>query len=147
MRIQILKKYKLDINYDSIASVRVKDESKKVASELIKDGISNINLAYLSATSSGPIHFLITNVTFETLNIKRINNEFGNEIKSSNSAYKKKEKAKKITKEDSPYAKHIHSIENIKFEKIRKYCENLSKANEADEMQKQLGENVQGTYL
>lgn len=53
----------------------------------------------------------------------------------------KKEKAKNITKENSPYAKHIHSIENIKFEKIRKYCENLSKANEADEMQKQLGEN------
>ncbi|MEA2018921.1 MAG: leucine-rich repeat domain-containing protein, partial [Campylobacterota bacterium] len=42
--------------------------------------------------------------------------------------------------EDSPYANHIQNIENIKFEKIRKYCENLSKANEADEMQKQLGE-------
>ena len=44
-----------------------------------------------------------------------------------------------IEKEKSSYADHIKSIENIKFEKIRKYCENLSKSNEADEMQKYLG--------
>lgn len=53
----------------------------------------------------------------------------------------KKENKKTIIKEDSPYSKYIQSIENIRFEKIRKYCENLSKANEADEMQKYLGEN------
>ena len=45
-----------------------------------------------------------------------------------------------IIKEDSPYSKYIQSIDNIRFEKIRKYCENLSKENEADEMQKQLAE-------
>lgn len=53
----------------------------------------------------------------------------------------KKEKTKTVVKESSPYSKHIQSIENIRFEKIRKYCENLSKANEADEMQKYLGKN------
>jgi len=52
----------------------------------------------------------------------------------------KKENKKTITKEDSPYSKYIQSIENIRFEKIRKYCENLSKENEVDEMQKQLAE-------
>jgi hypothetical protein len=52
----------------------------------------------------------------------------------------KKQNLKSIQSENSPYAKHIQSIENIRFEKIRKYCENLSKSNEADEMQKHLGE-------
>jgi hypothetical protein len=52
-----------------------------------------------------------------------------------------KEKAKKINAESSSYTKHIQSIENIRFEKIRKYCENLLEANEADKMQKYLGEN------
>lgn len=52
----------------------------------------------------------------------------------------KKQQQSAIKKEISGYTKHISLIENIKFEKIRKYCENLSKANEADEMQKLLGE-------
>ncbi|MEA2019487.1 MAG: hypothetical protein U9N59_13695, partial [Campylobacterota bacterium] len=38
------------------------------------------------------------------------------------------------------YDKYIQNIENIKFEKIRKYCEKLSKENQADDMQKYLGE-------
>jgi hypothetical protein len=45
-----------------------------------------------------------------------------------------------IKKEDSKYSKYIQSIENIRFEKIRKYCENLSKENDADTMQRHLGE-------
>ncbi|MBD3795918.1 MAG: hypothetical protein IE881_08330, partial [Epsilonproteobacteria bacterium] len=51
-----------------------------------------------------------------------------------------KVKTKNITKEDSLYTNHIQNIENIKFEKIRRYCENLSKENQADDMQKYLGE-------
>ena len=51
-----------------------------------------------------------------------------------------KVKTKNITKEDSLYTNHIQNIENIKFERIRKYCENLSKENQADDMQKYLGE-------
>ena len=38
------------------------------------------------------------------------------------------------------YEEWLEIIENISFEKIRRYCENLSKAGEADEMQKSLGE-------
>jgi hypothetical protein len=47
----------------------------------------------------------------------------------------------KIFAENSDYSKHIHSIENIRFEKIRKYCENLSKDNSTDDMQKYLAQN------
>lgn len=49
-------------------------------------------------------------------------------------------KTQTIIKESSQYIKDINSTENIKFERIRKHCENLSKAKEADEMQKRLGE-------
>lgn len=47
---------------------------------------------------------------------------------------------KNIQKEDSEYSKYILSIENIKFEKIRKYCENLLNDNQADEMQEYLAQ-------
>lgn len=53
----------------------------------------------------------------------------------------KKENRQTIIKENSQYTKHIQSIENIRFEKIRKYCENLSKSNQADNMQKYLAQN------
>ena len=46
-----------------------------------------------------------------------------------------------IQKENSDYSRYIQSIENIKFEKIRKYCENLSKDNSTDDMQKYLAQN------
>lgn len=46
-----------------------------------------------------------------------------------------------IQKEDSEYSKYILSIENVKFEKIRKYCENLLNDNQADEMQEYLAQN------
>lgn len=54
----------------------------------------------------------------------------------------KKVKETIIQKEyKTPYAEHILSIENPKFERIRKYCENLSKENNADDMQRFLGQN------
>ena len=46
-----------------------------------------------------------------------------------------------IQKEDSEYSKYILSIENVKFERIRKYCENLLNDNQADEMQEYLAQN------
>jgi DNA repair exonuclease SbcCD ATPase subunit len=46
-----------------------------------------------------------------------------------------------IAKEESPYARHIKSIENPSFEKIRRYCNNLVDDHKADEMQKYLAEN------
>lgn len=48
---------------------------------------------------------------------------------------------KPIQQESSPYAKHILSISNPSFEKIRRYCNNLAEENKADEMQKNLAEN------
>jgi len=81
---------------------------------------------------------LLSRKDIETTQEKKISKKTGVTIVKKKNQ-KEKEKSATITKEDSPYAKHIHSIENIKFEKIRKYCENLSKSNEADEMQKQLG--------
>jgi hypothetical protein len=54
---------------------------------------------------------------------------------------KNKTKDMVIEKENSEYSRYIQSIENIKFEKIRKYCENLSKDNSTDDMQKYLAQN------
>ena len=50
-------------------------------------------------------------------------------------------KTSEILEENSDYSRYIQSIENIKFEKIRKYCENLSKDNSTDDMQKYLAQN------
>lgn len=46
-----------------------------------------------------------------------------------------------IKMEESPYAKHLHAIQNPSFEKIRRYCNNLVDDNHADEMQEYLAEN------
>lgn len=46
-----------------------------------------------------------------------------------------------IKMEESPYASHIHSIQNPSFEKIRRYCNNLVDDNQADEMQAYFAEN------
>lgn len=46
-----------------------------------------------------------------------------------------------IKMEESPYARHIQSIQNPSFEKIRRYCNNLVDENHADEMQEYLAEN------
>lgn len=68
--------------------------------------------------------------------------ELTQEIKVVKIKQSTKAKEKTIQKEDkTPYTEHILSIENTNFEKIRRYCENLSKSNEADEMQKYLAEN------
>ena len=128
IRKEVLKKYKLDINYDFRASLRVKDESKKLAKDLEDKETININLPFLFSTSSGPIHFAITNFSLKEMNIKNSNSDKNVKTKI------------KINREQSSYSTHIQSIENIKFEKIRKYCENLVKEKESDEMQKHLGE-------
>ena len=51
------------------------------------------------------------------------------------------DKTLQIEKEVSDYTSFINSIENPNFEKIRRYCNNLTDANKADEMQKYLAEN------
>jgi len=80
----------------------------------------------------------INNFCFENNKLKDLNLVYENDslvVYSKNSV-----QSIKIKKETSSYTKHIQSMENIKFERIRKYCENLSKKDEADEMQKHLGE-------
>ena len=49
-----------------------------------------------------------------------------------------KQETKAVKGENNEYSKYIQNIENIKFEKIRRYCENLSRKDIADEMQEQL---------
>jgi len=52
------------------------------------------------------------------------------------------EKRKEIIKsENSEYSKYIQNIENINFEKIRRYCNNLVNDNKADDMQKDFAKN------
>lgn len=46
-----------------------------------------------------------------------------------------------LEKEESPYARHIKSIENPSFEKIRRYCNNLVDDHKADNMQEYLARN------
>ena len=51
------------------------------------------------------------------------------------------EKLDFIQNELTAYSKYIQSITNPSFEKIRRYCNNLTDENKADEMQKYLAEN------
>jgi len=46
-----------------------------------------------------------------------------------------------INQNNIQYSKHIKSIENSNYEKIRRYCNNLLEDNQADEMQKYFAEN------
>ena len=46
-----------------------------------------------------------------------------------------------INQNNIQYSKHIKSIENSNFEKIRRYCNNLQNDNKSDDMQKYLSEN------
>lgn len=70
--------------------------------------------------------------------IDRLEKELS-EILEENKADTKTKKP--IQPESSPYAKHILSIDNPSFEKIRRYCNNLLDDGKADEMQKNLAEN------
>ncbi len=61
-----------------------------------------------------------------------------NNIKQTNNEVKK---TTFIEPELTEYSKYIQSIENVNFEKIRRYCNNLQNDNKSDEMQKYLSEN------
>ena len=60
---------------------------------------------------------------------------------SDNTSDEYEDDVHEIKMEESPYAKHLQSIQNPSFEKIRRYCNNLVNENEADAMQKYLAEN------
>ena len=61
-----------------------------------------------------------------------------NNIKQTNNEVKK---TTFIEPELTEYSKYLQSIENINFEKIRRYCNNLQNDNKSDDMQKYLSEN------
>ena len=126
---EFYKIHKIDLNKEKLAMQRIMDISNQVSKEIIENGFSEINIPFLSAKKDIPIHFNIDSITLNMIISKS--------HKSDNNG---KKVFSKVIPEKSKYLKHIKSIENIKFEKIRKYCENLSKANEADAMQRHLGE-------
>lgn len=51
------------------------------------------------------------------------------------------QKDEKVRKENSEYSRSISNIENISFEKIRRYCNNIANDQEADKMQEHLAKN------
>jgi rhomboid protease GluP len=54
---EISRKYKLDLSQDPVALERIKDAVEKVRLELETNLRSEINLPFISANASGPIHF------------------------------------------------------------------------------------------
>ena len=124
---------KVDLSSDYKANIRTKDEAKKVARELIEKGSSAITLPYIMKRVHGSLHFIVDDVTFETLNLKV--------SKDKTHITHKKRKQQPIKKENSQYTKDIQDIQNPNFEKIRRYCNNLVKNNQADVMQIDLANN------
>ena len=123
---------KVDLSSDYKANIRTEDEAKKVARELIEKGSSSIKLPYLMKLAYGSVDFVVDNVTFETFSLKK------SKVKMQTT---QKKNQQPIKEENSRYAKDIQDIQNPNFEKIRRYCNNLVKNNQADEMQADLANN------
>lgn len=131
---KISEQCNIDIINDVVALQRISYVSNDVYDDLLNNNKSSVNLPFIIKDLNGiPINFIKENITFESLKFKK-----DNKLKPEKNT--PKEFSNKIFAENSDYSKHIQSIENIKFEKIRKYCENLSRDNSADAMQKHLGE-------
>ena len=119
---------------DLVALQRISYESNDIYNDLLRKNLTSVILPFITKDLNGsPVHFIKEDITFESLEFKK-----ENKLKEENTP---KDFVNKISGENSEYSKYIQSIENIKFEKIRKYCENLSKDNSADEMQKYLALN------
>ena len=54
MRFQ--KQYKIDLSEDSIAMERIENESRKAAMELEEEENTTMNVPFITANSSGPLH-------------------------------------------------------------------------------------------
>ena len=78
---------------------------------------------------------------------KEVENELKKEIKrledEAKEVSRKKKTEKTIIQKEykTPYAKHILSIQNPNFERIRRYCNNLVNENKAGKMQEFLAQN------
>ena len=123
---------KVDLSSDYKANIRTEDEAKKVASELIEKGSSSIKLSYLMKLAYGSVDFIVDDVTFDTFDLK---------VTQTKTQTTQKKKQQPIKAEYSQYSKDIQDIQNPNFEKIRRYCNNLVKNNQADAMQTDLANN------
>ncbi|MDD2651688.1 MAG: hypothetical protein PHX44_01395 [Sulfurimonas sp.] len=122
--------------HDVKSLLRIKDEAKKVANDLVSKNRSLINLRFIN-TTSGVQNLSVQNVTYQTFNIAQPQTEqvIKENVKKTTTT------SKKIKSENSPYSNHIQNIENPNFEKIRRYCNSLVNDNNADQMQKNLAES------
>jgi len=120
--------YKKDLTQFPKSYLRIKDESKRVAAELLNKDSTNINLAFLLGNN----HFVKENVTLDMF----IRTTSSIKTSKSNSGYKPNEESRvirskplenkndKIVIENSSYSKILHDIAVPTFERIRRVSMN-----------------------
>lgn len=135
--------HNVDLNNNPQIILRIYDESKKVADQLLTNAQCTFILNYVTYIKNQPVHInkLFSAQDFGLNNNKQIKKI--ETIKNEPTTVNHQTQSSKIIviEERSVYITYIQSIENPNFEKIRRYCENLTKSNKSDEMQKYLAEN------
>lgn len=135
---QFQKIYKVDLTKEYKAYIRAKDTANQVVRDLQNKGSSKIELRYLV----NKMDFVVKYVDYETFGIVSSTKPKKTVQEAPQSKAKPtQETPKKILSESSSYTNHIKSIEVPNFEKIRRYCNNLTDENKADKMQEYLAEN------
>jgi hypothetical protein len=131
--------HKIDLSTNHQVMLRIKDEAKKTANNLMNNTEAKFVLNYITYISNKPVNIEKTLIKEKFGFINIVNDKtVKNEHKPS---YPQKDKDNKVVSENSSYSKHIQSIENPNFEKIRRYCNNLLNDNQADDMQEYLANN------
>lgn len=131
--------HKIDLSTNYQIMLRIKDEAKKTANNLMNNTEAKFVLNYITYISNKPVNIEKTLIKEKFGFINIVNDKtVKNEHKPS---YPQKDKDNKVVSENSSYSKHIQSIENPNFEKIRRYCNNLLNDNQADDMQEYLANN------
>ena len=131
--------HKIDLSTNYQIMLRIKDEAKKTANNLMNNTEAKFVLNYITYINNKPMNIEKTLIKEKFGFINIVNDKtVKNEHKPS---YPQKDKDNKVVSENSSYSKHIQSIENPNFEKIRRYCNNLLNDNQADDMQEYLANN------
>ena len=127
--------YKKDLTQFPKSYLRIEDEAKRVATKLLSEGFTDINLAFLL----GANHFVKESVTLDMF----INTSLSTKASESLFGFNQSKKSSndKIVIENSSYSQKLQDIEVPNFEKIRRVCNNLVKSGEADNMQEYLAHN------
>jgi len=89
---EINKEYGIDLHEDKVALQRLRDAAKKAKSELSYSSETEVNIPFITADASGPIHFnlKITRAKFESLVDDLISKEVPSYDQSSNDSKKLK---------------------------------------------------------